>query len=423
MIQVMAKFILCPFGSGGDVNPFVWIGRLLNDLGHEVMIVTVPLFEQVILSAGLNFRAVGRTEDYEKIVHDPGLWKPLKATSVVFKAAADAIDPFFEVIRDEVEKGRARGSKIVLAAPFHLPAARLAREVLNVPLVTVHLQPIAMLSRYDETVVLADAPWLARLPLWMKQVLYSMPNPADWFLTPAIRRQCSKYGVIPPKRFLTDWLHSPDAVLCLWPEWFATRQPDWPENACAAGFPLEDLRDQIPLSESLHSFLHEGNKPVLLTAGTGNAQAAEFFAKGIEACGKIGCRALLGTRYRDQLPAVLPDYVRHFDYLPFSKVLPNVAVAVHHGGIGTMSQCMAAGVPQLVVPFAHDQPDNATRMKRLGVGTYITPKKLNADSMAVALSSLLTDTAIKRRCDEVAALCRQDQAGAKVVELFESVTS
>ena len=74
------------------------------------------------------------------------------------------------------------------------------------------------------------------------------------------------------------------------------------------------------------------------------------------------------TQYPEQLPARLPNGVRHFNYIPFSTVLPRAAAFVHHGGIGTTAQALAAGVPQLVVPLAHDQPDNAVRIRHLGVG-------------------------------------------------------
>ena len=83
-----------------------------------------------------------------------------------------------------------------------------------------------------------------------------------------------------------------------------------------------------------------------------------------------------------------------------SEVLPRAAAFVHHGGIETTAQALAAGVRQLVVPLAHDQPDNAVRVRRLGVGDFLLPKAYKASAVVKRLDSL-------RGSAEVAAACRQ----------------
>jgi UDP:flavonoid glycosyltransferase YjiC (YdhE family) len=94
----------------------------------------------------------------------------------------------------------------------------------------------------------------------------------------------------------------------------------------------------------------------------------------VDACRRLGRRGLLLSRYRDQLPADLPPGVRHFDYVPLSRVLPRAAALVSHGGIGTLSQALAAGIPQLIMPLGFDQFDNAARLGRLGVAATLTPR-------------------------------------------------
>ena len=69
---------------------------------------------------------------------------------------------------------------------------------------------------------------------------------------------------------------------------------------------------------------------------------------------------MLITNFPAQLPATLPSGFKAFGYLPFSDVLPRAALLVYHGGIGTLAQAVKAGVPQLVVPSAHDQFDNGS---------------------------------------------------------------
>src|SRR5439155_15601643 len=108
-----------------------------------------------------------------------------------------------------------------------------------------------------------------------------------------------------------------------------------------------------------------------------------------DACRRLGRRGLLLTRHRDHLPTTLPPGVIHVHYAPFSQLLPRCAAFVHHGGIGSSAQALASGVRQLVTPFTHDQPDNASRLKRLGVAAVIPARKYTAGRIAGALQMLL----------------------------------
>ena len=415
MFPRMANFVFTPFGSAGDVNPSIWLGKLLQSRGHGVKVITTPIFRDVVQQAGLEFIGIGDEAEYMSFLSHPDLWKPFKGTSLVLKMTIKAMRPFYDEIAKHVQQ---QGTVIV--APFHLFAARAAREKFGVPLINVHLQPTVMLSVHDETLFVPGMEWVARLPVWLKRFLYfKMPNPADLHVAGPLKAFCRELGIAAPRRVLPEWMHSPDGSLLLWPEWFAPRQPDWPDNAHAVGFPMEDLRGQFALPTELKAFLDEGDKPVLFSPGTGNAQARDFFAAGLAACEKLGRRALLGTRFPEQLPQPLPNWARHFDYLPFSEVMPRVAAVVHHGGIGTLSQALAAGVPQLMMPMGHDQPDNSLRAKRLGVAADLTVKRFTADNVAAELGRLLSDPKVPAACAEVARKFAEDNAASAAVEMLE----
>jgi rhamnosyltransferase subunit B len=131
---------------------------------------------------------------------------------------------------------------------------------------------------------------------------------------------------------------------------------------------------------------------------------------------KLGCRAVFLTTKVDQVPKNLPDQIFVTAYAPFSLILPRASVMVHHGGIGTTSQCLAAGIPQLVVHMTLDQPDNAARIERLGVGLSIGISRLKEESLKSLLKRCLTDKKISKR----AALRAQDmQRNKPVAELLD----
>jgi UDP:flavonoid glycosyltransferase YjiC (YdhE family) len=98
----------------------------------------------------------------------------------------------------------------------------------------------------------------------------------------------------------------------------------------------------------------------------------------------------------------LPPDILAIDYAPHSAVFPRAAAVVHQGGIGTLAQGLRAGRPILVVPFSHDQPDNAERAERLGVALRIPRAKLSVDRGVAALRELLDDARYAKAAGEVA---------------------
>jgi UDP:flavonoid glycosyltransferase YjiC (YdhE family) len=146
-----------------------------------------------------------------------------------------------------------------------------------------------------------------------------------------------------------------------------------------------------------------------------------FFAAAADACRRLGRRGIFLTKFPEQLPAALPPGVAHFAYVPLDVLLPRAAAFVHHGGVGSMSQALAAGVPQLVMPLAHDQFDNLARVRALGVGEGVGVSRFTGRRVARVLARLLTSDAVAKACRTVAArLTRRDglDRAAAAVERF-----
>jgi UDP:flavonoid glycosyltransferase YjiC (YdhE family) len=122
----------------------------------------------------------------------------------------------------------------------------------------------------------------------------------------------------------------------------------------------------------------------------------------VEVCQLLQRRGILLTRYREQLPASLPETVRCFGFVPMGQLLPHCAAMVHHGGIGTTAQGLAAGTPQLIMPMAFDQPDNAARAVRLGVARAIAPRAFRPRTAARRLAELLESPDSIRNCQLLA---------------------
>jgi UDP:flavonoid glycosyltransferase YjiC (YdhE family) len=197
----------------------------------------------------------------------------------------------------------------------------------------------------------------------------------------AMRR---KLGLPHVSRIFRWWL-SPQLILGLFPEWYGQPQPDWPRELKCLGFPLSTPG---ALDENIAAFCRAGSPPVAITFGTGMKHAARLFACCIEACRISSRRAILLTRYREQLPAHLPPGIIHCPHAPFSSLLPQCSAIIHHGGIGTVAAALAARTPQLILPIAYDQTDNGVRVKRLNAGDHLASAKATPAQIAAKLDEL-----------------------------------
>jgi UDP:flavonoid glycosyltransferase YjiC (YdhE family) len=182
----------------------------------------------------------------------------------------------------------------------------------------------------------------------------------------------------------------------------AARQGDWPPQTVVTGFPMYDQNGEGGLPPDLVRFLDAGPPPLVFTLGNSTATVAgRFFEDSIAAAGVLGRRAVLVGKRIDMEQATLPEGAFWCEYAPFSQLLPRAAAVVHAGGIGTTGLAMRAGRPMLVVPFAHDQPDNAERLRRLGIARTIPARRYRASRSITELRHLLEEPSYSQRAEEV----------------------
>lgn len=191
------------------------------------------------------------------------------------------------------------------------------------------------------------------------------------FVDPVIRSHVNplrrELGLAPARRIFSRQIHGA-RVAYAFPEWFAPAASDWPAQGRFAGFILQPQEDG-PIDAALRPFLASGKPLAVVTAGTAVARRPGWVECAALAAAERGCKVLIVSP--DLTPSSCPDamVVR---YAPFQALLRHARVFVHHGGIGTIAEAMRAGVVQIVVPSAHDQPDNAARLERLGIGVTVS---------------------------------------------------
>ncbi|HXN35707.1 MAG TPA: glycosyltransferase, partial [Opitutaceae bacterium] len=281
--------------------------------------------------------------------------------------------------------------------------ARVAQDRLGVPTASIHLQPLAFRSLLDYG-RLGYLDFGPGMPRFLKRALFWIGDAVyvDRLVGPPLNAFRAELGLGPVRGVFSGYVHSPRLVLGLFPGWFAAPQADWPANTHLTGFILHDDDGLPALPAGADEFLRAGPAPILVTPGSAAMDRGRFFRATVDACRAAGARAMLVTNHPGQLPADLPDGIRAFPYLPFSRVLPRCSAIAYHGGIGTLAQAVNAGVPHLVVPNTFDQPDNGQRVERLGIGLCIGQGRYRAGNAARAIATLVGSPEIARRCRDLA---------------------
>ena len=170
------------------------------------------------------------------------------------------------------------------------------------------------------------------------------------------------------------------------------------------GFAFYDGRNELEMPPELSRFLDDGPPPIVFTLGSSAVWVArDFYRESIAAAKLLGRRAVLligDDRNRSDEP--LPPEVIAVNYAPFEALLPRACAMVHHGGVGTTSQGLRAGVPTLIVPFAFDQPDNAAHAERLGTSRTL-PRENTRPSASPKSSTFVGRSPTMRRKREPSA--------------------
>ncbi len=410
--------LLVPYGSHGDVHPFIGLGQVLKSRGHRVTFFQPEYFGPLIRGLGFEMVPFGEEGRMEMAMRNPDLWHPVRGFQVVAAGMLDGARLVYDLIAEHYEPGET----VVVGGSIAL-GVRLAHEKLGIPAATVHLQPGVIHS--NESTPNYGGFDSNRWPKWLKRVFYNFvyAKMIDPHIEPGLNAIRAEIGLPPVRDVMRGWMHSPDLVLGFFPEWFGPPQSDWPANVKLVGFPLYDERDATALSPEIGAFLDSGPPPIAFTPGSANIFGRPFFEAAVDACVRMGRRGLLLTRFPEQVPTGLPDGVRHFAYAPFGQILPKVAALVHHGGVGTASQAMAAGVPQLVMPLAHDQFDNASRMERLGIARSLVPRRFKGPAIARRLVGWIDSPEVQTSCRAVAdRIAKEDGSMERAADAIEAMT-
>jgi UDP:flavonoid glycosyltransferase YjiC (YdhE family) len=387
--------ILATVGTDGDVFPHVGLGAALHARGHRVTLAAPETYRAQAKALGIEFCALAGVAEVDRMLADPDLWHPFRSGMMMARWGGPMIPRQYEALAALA----CQPNSVLVANPGVL-AARLVQETLGIPTASLLLQPGLLPSNAAPP----EMPGGLSIPTWLphslRRLYWLAVDAAGYALVaPSLNRVRAGLGLSSVRRLFRWWL-SPDLVIGLFPAWYAAPQPDWPPQLRLAGFGRFDgARAMLP--DDVRRFCEEGSAPIAFTLGTGMTHAADFFRTAVAACDALGARGVLLTKYPHVIPARLPPRVRHCTFAPFRQLLPLCGAVVHHGGVGTTAAALEAGCPQLILPLAWDQPDNAARVAALGAGLALGSRRRSSGHLSRALARLMAPDFVNR-CREIA---------------------
>jgi len=415
----MPKHVLiAAIGSFGDLHPYLAIAIGLKQRGHHVTLASSAVYREKVESEAIRFVEI--PPDFSDFEHDAEKRRRSMATFdgtryVIQELCLPPIEDAYRILLEE-----ARHADVLLGSTFAL-GLPLAAAKLNLPYIHTVLQPAATPSRYDPPLI-ATAPFLIHMPPWLVDIMYMGMDKMGMFLLDKAYKLAAKEG-LPSSAVPKLFGHaSPYGNLLLFSKHFMAEQPDFPKPTTMCGFPFYDKLDAATatLDPPLESFMNAGDPPFVFTLGTSAVlDPGRFYNEAQTAINRSGKRAvfLVGRLNYDQFLPLASESIHIAQYAPHGLLMPRAAANIHQGGIGTTAQALRSGKPMIVVPFSHDQPDNARRCARLGVGFVIPRKRFNATLLEQALSA--TDVLIER-ARAMGTLIQSEDAVAVACEKIEA---
>ncbi len=413
------KIAITTFGSFGDIHPYMAIALELLARGHEPVIATMSLYREKIEAAGLSFAPVRpdvpppqeQDQNLVEKIMEPRSGPRFLIEEVFFPALRDSYQDLLKIAKE---------ADLLITHPVTF-AGPLVGYKLGIRWISTVLAPTSFMSAYDPPVP-PFWPWMVNVkhlgPHISKLVIGLAKR---GFNTSAVARLREELALSDYGNPLFEGQHSPKMVLALFSSVLASPQPDWPPQTQVTGFAFYDEDSVLP--PQLAQFLDQGEAPVVFTLGSSAVWVAQdFFAESIEAARKLGRRAVLLIGDDRNLPALtIPDDIIAVNYAPYQVLFPRACAVVHHGGVGTTSQGLRAGVPTLIVPFAFDQSDNAARAARLGVSKTLYRSKYSASTAAKELAGLLANPGFAEKAKRIRRQLQAENGAAAACDLIEKV--
>jgi sterol 3beta-glucosyltransferase len=410
------KITILTYGSRGDVQPFLALALALQKAGHTVKLAAPHRFESFISAYNIPFVPLaGDPEVISQRLNDAGR-NPIQ----MMRAMSDYIFSIADRVARQAFSACEDADLIVHSFLFTTGGHSLARKM-GIPDVSVQTFPIFAPTHAFPTVSMPNLP-----PGLLSYFSHWLTTQAFWYGGNMGYRRLRKFD---PETFDLDlfWPFVLDdsrlttPLLLAYSPTVIPRPDDWSSpHIHIPGYFFLNTNDTYQPPATLTNFLAEGEPPICITFGSMiNRNADHVYHTVLDVLEKTKNRGIILTGWGGLQETPLSRQVFVTGSIPHDWLFPHCKMVIHHGGAGTTAAGLRAGIPNIVIPFAADQPFWGKRVHALGAGPHLIPvKKLAVDKLIAALIEADGD-AIRNGAQAVGRKIRVEDGIGCAVQLIE----
>ena len=402
------------YGSRGDVQPFLPLSLGLMHRGHSVRLAAPSRFKELVEGYGITFHPLpGEPEDLSRRLNDAGY----NFIKMVREMMDHAVEIGVEMLR-QTEDACSDADLIIHTFAHAVGAHTLAREK-SIP--DIHVQTFPMFTPTGDypNVTMPDLKLRS-----LNRFTHLLSQKITWWTSRFGYEQVRRRAGLPKRKlyfpFDNDALRPPTPILCAWSPGILPASSDWESNVHVTGYYFFDIDDSYKPPTKLKNFLDAGKPPVCISFGSmvnRDVDKIDNIVRG--ALHKTNNRGVILSGWsviKDQTS----DNLIYLDAAPHDWLLPRCKMIVHHGGAGTTSAGLRAGIPNVVVPFMADQPFWGRRVQKIGAGPKpVNVNKLSVESLTQAFVKA-DDEVVRKRAQAVGQRIRSEDGVKYAAELIES---
>ena len=410
-------------GSRGDVEPYLALGKGLKRAGHVVRFVAHENFGALVKAHDVEFWPIeGNTQDVAQSAEMRQLLDKGNFLAILRKMGQDAQGNALTFARGGL--AACEGMKLIIAGLGGMFIGVALAEKLNIQFMQAYYVPFTPTRAYPNAL-------FPKLPAFLNgtlnRVSYSLAQQMMWqgfrAADKAARQKVLGLPAAPLRGPYSSERFTHNPILYCYSPAVMPPPPDWTSRAHVTGYWFLDPVDDWTPPADLLNFLEAGAPPIFIGFGSMSPQdPAATTQLIVEALARIQQRAVLLSGWGGLHASDLPDTIYLLDSAPFAWLFPRMAAVVHHGGAGTTSAGLRAGVPSIIIPFFADQPFWGKRVADLGVGPAPIPyKQLTTDRLAQAIEIAVTDQTMRQRAAELGSKIRAEDGIAQAVRVIEQL--
>lgn len=413
------QIVILIVGTRGDVQPFIAIGKRLQDYGHRVRLATHSNFREFVLTAGLEFFPLGGDPKVLAgyMVKNKGfLPSGPSEVSIQRNQIKEIIYSLLPACKDpDIDSKIPFTADAIIANPPAYGHTHVA-EALKVPLHIFFTMPWTPTSEFPHPLSHVKQSAGYRLS-------YQIVDSMVWLgIRDMINDLRKKKLRLRPVTYLSGSQGSDSDVPYgyIWSPHLVPKPKDWGPKIDVVGFCFLDLASNYEPPESLLKWLEAGQKPIYIGFGSLPLQEPEKMTQTIvEALEQTGQRGIINKGWGGLGNLAEPkDFIYPLDNCPHDWLFLQCKAVVHHGGAGTTAAGLKAACPTTIVPFFGDQPFWGERVHARGVGPPPIPVDEFSLTKLVEAIHFMLDPKVKERAVELAKDMENEDGVAGAVKAF-----